>query len=74
MKQMIDGREVDLTPAELQEVAAREAEWAATAAEREKAQNAQAVREKAVDALILERAGKPAAPKEVVDWAAAQKE
>ena len=70
MKQMIDGREVDLTPAELQEVAAREAEWAATAAERQKAQNAPAIREAAIDALIRERASKPAPPPEVAEAAA----
>ena len=68
MKQVIDGKEVDLTTAEVDERIKREAEWEAGRADREKAKPAD-VREAAVAALIIERASQPSPPSAVVEAA-----
>lgn len=69
MMKIVDGKEVPLTPADVAEHAAMEAEWVAQVAEREKPKREDLVAA-ALDALIIERAAQPKAPQAVIDAAA----
>lgn len=69
MNKVIDGRTVPLTAEEIKEREADEVQWEISKGEREKKESISMRREKALTALLLERASKPDAPPEVMEAA-----